>query len=325
MRDRIFLALAALLCAVALAPAAASASPTGSIAGTVTEASGGVPVEGVEVCAWDVVNEGSAGCAHTGSDGSYLLAELPAGEYAIEFWPPEGSPLLFQLYDHKYRLSEADPVSVSEGEAVVGIDAVLETGGEISGTVYSGATGAPLAEIEVCIVKAASGELWGCTETDEAGQYLFESLPPRNYKVAFSLDFSEFFEEELEEEADGFQTQFWDEQATLAAAKVISLGSGQAIAGIDAHLEVTPSAVPAIPDVPSSGGATTTAESPPAEGSPSPLTAQPVISTSVPTPQTPQKQCRKGLVRRKIKGKVRCIKRKKHRPHHRRNFRPASG
>jgi Carboxypeptidase regulatory-like domain len=305
---------ALMLCAVALAPAGAAAAPTGSIAGTVTEAAGGAPVEAVEVCAWDVVDEINAGCTFTDAGGSYVLTELPAGEYKIEFWPPEG-PLLPQLYDHQYSFREADLVSVKDGEAVAGIDAALEVGGEISGTVYSGATGAPLEGIEVCVVKATSGRLSICMETDDDGRYLFAQLPPRDYKIAFSLDFSEFFEEELEEEDDGFQTQFWDDQTTLAAANVIALGSGQAIADIDGHLEATPSVVLAAP---SPGGTTATPDLPPVEGAPSLLTAQPPAGANVPASP---KHCRKGFPRRKIKGKVRCVKRRKHRHHHRRGKR----
>jgi hypothetical protein len=288
----------------------------GTIEGTVTEASGGAPVEEVEVCAWDFVNEGYAGCTYTDFDGSYALKALPAGEYQIEFWPWEGN-LLDQLYDHKYDWSEADVVSVEAGEVVSGIDAELDAGGEISGTVYSAASGDPLEGIYVCSVEAASGELWSCTETDGAGNYVLDRLFPGSYKVVFSLDFNEFFEEEeFEEEDDGFATQFWDNQTTLAAANPIALDPGQATSGVDAHLVssgpvVQPPVIqPPVIQPPAPGGGTTiiVVNMPPATGSSPPVVIQ--------KPAGPAKRCRKGFVRKKVKGRVRCVKRRKHRRHH---------
>jgi hypothetical protein len=280
----------------------------GTIEGTVTEASGGAPVEEVEVCAWDFVNERYAACAYTEFDGGYALQALPSGEYQIEFWPWEGN-LLGQLYDHKYDWSEADVVSVEAGEVVPGIDAELDAGGTISGTVYSAATGTPLKWIYVCSVEAATGELWSCTDTDGEGNYVLDRLFPNSYKVVFSLDFNEFFEEEeFEEEDDGFATQFWNNQTTLAAANPISLSLGQAAAGVDAHLTSSTSVV----QPPTSGGTTIIIinNTPPA-----------VIRSA-----GPHKRCRKGFVRKKVKGKVRCVKRRKHRHHrHRVAARPLAG
>jgi hypothetical protein len=273
----------------------------GTIEGTVTEASGGASVNEVEVCAWDFVNEEYVACTYTEFDGSYALQALPTGEYQIEFWPWEGN-LLGQLWDHKYYWSEADVVSVEAGEVVAGIDAELDAGGAISGTVYSAATGAPLKWIYVCSVEAATDELWSCTETDEEGHYVLDRLFPDTYKVVFSIDFEEWFGEEFGEEDDGFATQFWNNQTTLAAANPIPLALSQSTSGIDAHLA---SSTPVQP--PASGGGTTiiiinNASSPP------------VIKKVA----GPHRRCRRGFVRKKVKGKVRCVRRK-HRHHHRRS------
>jgi Carboxypeptidase regulatory-like domain len=282
----------------------------GTIEGTVTEAAGGAPVTEVEVCAWDFVNERSAGCTETEADGTYALQALPTGEYQIEFWPYEGN-LLTQLYDHKYDWTEADVLSVEAGEVVSGIDAELDAGGTISGTVYSAATGTPLKWIYVCSVEAASGELLNCTETDWGGNYALERHPPGSYKVVFSIDFEEWFEEDLEEEDDGYATQFWDNQTTLASATPISLGLSQAISGIDAHLA---SSTPVVQ--PPAGGGTTTIiiNMPPAINPP------PAVTTET---KKPRKHCRRGFVRKKVKGKVRCVKRRNHR--HRRHAHSSAG
>src|SRR5207253_1385064 len=57
---------------LALLPAPASAA-SGSIAGTVVAAEGNLPVEAVEVCAWEVGAAEPNRCAATQSDGTYAI------------------------------------------------------------------------------------------------------------------------------------------------------------------------------------------------------------------------------------------------------------
>jgi hypothetical protein len=274
--------------------------PFSQITGTVTRSSDGEPVEEVEVCAWELPGEELAACAYTEFDGSYLLDELEPGEYGIEFWPYEsGQNLIGQFYDHRSRWEEADPVVVEEGETVSGIDAVLDPGATISGHVYAAATGGALEEIPVCAIEVVSGELWVCDWTRPDGNYELPFLSSGQYKVVFSIDFEEWYEEEFEEEeSDGFPTEFWNEQSTLAAANAISVATGQNVTGIDAHLG------PPAPQPPSS--------QPPAS------VIVPPITRSVTTlPATAKrKHCRRGFKRKKVKGKVRCVKSKKRRHPH---------
>jgi hypothetical protein len=272
--------------------------PGGEIQGTVR--SGGAALEGVEVCAWGYPNEFFAGCAISNSAGAYALRGLAAAEYEVGFYP-EGN-ILPQYYDHKAHWWEANLVPVGEEEVVTGIDADLEAGAQIAGSVTSNATGAPLGSIYVCAIGASSGELFECTSTDEEGHYVLEKLPGGSYKVVFSIDFEEWYEEEFgEEEDDGYPTQFWNGQTTLAAANVISLVAGQSATGIDARLGPPASQ-------PSGGG------SGPAQVLMPPPVRPPVTTLPIPTPK--HKHCRKGFKRKKAKGKVRCVKRKKHRHRH---------
>lgn len=266
----------------------------GEIQGTVKAATGGAPIGEVEVCAWGYPGELFAGCTQTNSEGKYALAGLAAAEYEIGFYPWEGN-FVNQYYDHEANWWESDLVPVAEGEVVTGIDADLETGATISGTVYSNATGAPLAEIVVCSIEVESGELWNCTQTEGSGRYTLERLAAGSYKVVFSIDFEEWYEEEFgEEEDDGYPTEFWNQQTTLAAANVISLTTGQATSGIDARLGPPASQ----PSLSGSGSA--------------PVLGPPPVRLPVPV----RKRCRKGFRRKKVKGGSRCVRRKKH-PHRR--------
>lgn len=283
-------------------------APFSQITGTVTRSADGQPVEGVEVCAWELTGEEEyVACANTEADGTYVLEELEPGEYGVEFWPYEtGQNLIGEVYDNRERWQEADPVVVGEGETVSGVDAALDPGATISGHVYATASGAALEEIPVCAIKVLTGELWVCDWTRPDGGYELPFLAGGQYKVVFSIDFAEWYEEEFEEEEDdGYPTEFWNEQTSLAAANVIALGTGQTITGIDDRL-----------GSPATGGsATVQVHMPPPE---LPKVA-PV--TTLPAPVARHRHCRKGFKRKKVHGKVRCVRVKKHHRQQRRDAR----
>lgn len=128
-------------------------------------------------------------------------------------------------------------LGIAAEATVSGIDAALELGAKIEGTVFGAASGTPLSSILVCSIIAASGEPWSCSETSLGGAYSLRRLPPGQYKVAFSPELSELFGEEwFEEEDDGFDTQFFDGKTSLATADTLTLASGGLQAGVNAHL-----------------------------------------------------------------------------------------
>jgi hypothetical protein len=261
----------------------------------VTRSSDGEPVEEVEVCAWTADTEELGGCGFSEANGTYSIQGLEPGEFKVEFWPVfSGQNLAYQFYDHRDRWAEADIVSLEAGETATEIDAELDPGATIAGTVTSAASGVPLREIPVCSIDAPTGQLWVCDWTDSSGRYELPFLSKGQYKVAFSLEFREFFGEEVfpGEENDGYPTQFWNNQTSLATANAILLSTGQAASGIDARLGTPPPVV-------------------------TPVTSHPIAHR-----KKPRKHCRKGFVKKKVKGKARCVKRHKHR-HRRQHHRAA--
>lgn len=256
-----------------------------TIAGTVIATEDGLPVEEVEVCAIDIVWNEYANCAWTGPDGTYSLP-LYEGEFKVEFWPgPSGRNLTLQFYDHQDRWNDATVVSLAEGESLTGVDADLAPGATLSGRV-SNTSGQPLEEIRVCSVYAPTGQLWICTWTDPTGDYSMGLHAHGDYKVVFSPDLTEFFPEAWSED-DGFPTEFWDNQTKLAAANVIPLATGQSVGGINAQLG-TPIGPPAI---------------------------TPPVTVNPPAVHHRKRKCRRGFRKKRIKGKVRCVKVRKHRKH----------
>lgn len=257
----------------------------GAIEGTVTAADGGAPVGGVWVCAWRVEGDEVVGfeiCDFTAADGSYSIGGLATGDYRIEFWTGETeADLASQFYDGAYLWDEADAVAVAAEATVSGIDAALEEGAKIEGTVRAAGSGATVPWTVVCALESVSGDPVGCTETSLGGAYALRPLPPGQYKVVFSPDLAALFGEGWwEEEDDGFETQYFDHQTTLAAAETIALAAGGSRGGVDADLS---------------------APAPPPAATPS-LPGPPLIA---PLPRV--RKCPRGMRKKKAGGKVSCV------------------
>lgn len=258
----------------------------GGIEGTIDRAADGAPVEGALACAWTITGEEFGGCAEADSSGEYSLKGMPAGEYEVEFWAEEQG-FLSQFYDHKTNWWEADPVIVSLGATATEIDADLLPAAKVEGTVRRASTGAPLSEVEVCAWSTDS-EWLRCDYPSGDGHYSIVGLPPDVYKVEFWP-----FEEDL-------PIQYWDHKASWEAANVLPLNGGSVATGIDADLGSPPSA-PSVAVPPIAGPA------------PAPTTKPPVHRL----------RCKKGFRKKRVRGKVRCVKRKKHKHRRHAKARPA--
>ena len=261
-----------------------------TIEGRIDAASVGGPVEHGLACAQAPTEEPIA-CARTDLDGTYVLAGLPADEYKVEFLAAANLyNLLNQWYDHKPSPAEADFLTLAAGDARTGIDADLEPGAVIRGTVYSAVNGAPLEGIGVCVLSADADGVRGCELTSHTGSYEIFGLGTSSYRVAFSPEFGGVFGEE----DDGYPTQYYDNTSDLAAASVLSLVAPEVRSGIDAHL---------LPD-----------------HSPRAVLPSAALPAAVVNPQVrskPALRCRPGFHKRKVRGKQRCVKVHRHKRHHR--------
>ncbi len=169
---KLFALLALVVCATMVSAANspdAIALGTGSIAGTITDSVTGLPIAGAKVM---------AGCcgrsATTADDGTYTIANLPAGDYTVKAM--KCGAYVMKTYP--------TPVHVEEGQAVTGIDIALAPlgggggNGSISGTVYDKKTNAPIAGARVtagCCGKYAL--------TAEDGTYTITGLADGSYTV----------------------------------------------------------------------------------------------------------------------------------------------
>lgn len=214
------LALAALFCLAAFAPAAALA---GSISGTVTDATTHEPVEALEVCAYPLSEEGEVWfCEDTDAAGEYTIEELDPDEYTVEFW---GRPLNYvpQYFDDKEAWFEADPVLVGSG-AVTEIDAEMVVGGRVEGNVAAAGSGIPLEEVFICAWTISEEEFGGCTESGANGDYDLKGMPEGAYEIEFWPV------------GRNYQPQWYDHEAHWWEADPVAVFLGEVETGIDADL-----------------------------------------------------------------------------------------
>jgi len=171
---------------------------------------------------------------------------------------------------------------VTAGSTKSGIGATLHPGAQLFGRVTEAGTGAPLQGIRVCLfdyLYSPSPEyLDRCAWTDAAGNYAMRSLRAGSFKVVFSeVGFGPFVS------SGSFDNQWWNGVSSASAATPISFAPPQSVTGIDAQL------VNRFPR-------------------PKP---DPIQVTILPTPKAPPKKCRRGFHKKKVKGKVRCVRTRK--------------
>jgi hypothetical protein len=236
------------LAAVALiggCPSGALAA-NGAISGTVSEASTHKALAGIEVCAFATVAQGAgeeegeqSGCAKTGAAGEYTISELSASSYAVVFGNPFAGTLNYvtQYYKDKASPGEATPVPVTAGATTTEVNADLQEGSEISGTVTSAATGAPVEGALACAATVNGSvvfEVVACALTAAGGGYTIAGLPAGSFDVVF-LD------------GAAYDSQLYDGAKVFAEATAVSLAATEHKLGIDAALQLRTEAPPPIP------------------------------------------------------------------------------
>lgn len=251
----------------------------GLIVGTATDAVSLGPVAGMLVCSF--AREGppvAGGCDHTAANGTYSIVGLPTDEYEVEFLSEDEVNYLDQYWPEGDGWADAELVSVTAGATTSGIDVALKPGVEISGTVREAGTGQSLAGIGVTLLHAGNEQREGWPAvTDSSGHYVFRGRPAGTYVVAFSRPLQWF------ETDDWFSTRFYKDATSFAAATRLVVAPPEILTGIDGEVVY--------------------------EG-PSRERVQVILTPAQPPITSPgqPRRCRKGFRKRRVKGKVRCVK-----------------
>jgi len=219
-------AIAASVLGVALP---AQALGTASISGTVTSSLGGTPIEGVRVQAFSHDGFGGFGVgpvAFTEADGTFVITELVAGEYTLQF-QDDTLAHLSTLLGSAPAFNTAQLVTVADGQALVDIDQVLQRAGTIAGTVTDSLTGAPIEGVEV------RGQYF----TDVAGYTGSDVTGPDGTYELVGLLPGDDWEIVFDGTAISYILEFYDDARFSFAATPVSVVAGQQTAGIDASLD----------------------------------------------------------------------------------------
>ncbi|WBM79389.1 carboxypeptidase regulatory-like domain-containing protein [Cryobacterium breve] len=200
-----------------------------TISGTVTQNIGGTisPASNLYVSA-SSTNEvtGSNSGTWTDADGHYVIQGLAAGSYAIRFSPEAASALIPEYYDNAADQSSAKPVQVGVAATVSDINAELQKGGTISGTLTrnDGGTTAPLQGAYVTAY-SPDHQYLASASTDDAGHYSLSGLRAGSYKLQF----------------DGYSTtalsEWYKDASDFNSATAVVVGDAAIVSGIDASLD----------------------------------------------------------------------------------------
>jgi hypothetical protein len=209
-----------------------SLDENGQIAGVVTAAAHGEPIANVEVCANEAGgSEYQGGCTETNSSGDYTISGLSAAEYKVYFSPygctSSGCTeqnFVAQYFNDKSVYTEATPVPVKANAKTENIDAKLEEGGRIEGTVTKASGGAPVEKVYVCADGVGAAEYSGdCNSTDASGKYVLQTLPTGEYKVTFYG-------------TGNYLTQYYNDKFEYGTAMPVPVTVAKKVENIDAKL-----------------------------------------------------------------------------------------
>ena len=199
MFGRAFVLVLAAACLASPPAQSSSAEASGAISGRVTTADGS-PTTYVVVSAEVLGHNGKwsfiRGTAFDGSDGEYVLEQLPPGTYRVLFtdenalrWTgnPERHAWALQYADASPSEKYARQITLVEGQQVAGVDAVVSPGAEIRGKVTGPDTkGVP--DVHVRVFRRV-GDLWERIllepRTRGNGKYRVRGLSPGRYRLRF--------------------------------------------------------------------------------------------------------------------------------------------
>ena len=261
--------------------------PGGTIAGTVTDAVSTGPVASFPVCAFASTPLGEVGrCWRTDAAGNYAINGLPPEDYQVEFLGEGAFNYLTQYYEDAATSGAATLVKIEgPGDLEASIDAALEAGAEISGTLSEAGSHKPLANMQVALFEPVTAQVLRFVSTDAAGHYAFRGRPAGAYVVGFSPTLFGSMNR------DCYSDQYYKGSSTFAGATPLTVAPPGLLTGIDGEVSKE------------------CAETRP----------QPIQVTLIERPPAPPQRCRKGFHRQWVKGKRRCVKKHRQRKHHHRH------
>lgn len=195
----------------------------GTIAGTVFNADTNEPVHSVYVEAYSSENE-RVTYDYTGSDGTYELDELQPGEVRLKFVNYDGS-YLTEWYEDAVDYASATPITVVLSETISNVDAYIQLGGVITGTIRDADTNQPVPGVFV-EAYSSEDERVAYDYADSNGVYVVEGLEAGDIRLQFADTYNSVY-----------FSEWYDDAETYALATPISIAPNQTIPNIDAAIQ----------------------------------------------------------------------------------------
>jgi hypothetical protein len=209
----------------------------GVVAGAVTDVDSGQPLGDICVEAWrtgESEPQGSAGFDVTTDAGTYEIQGLGSHDYAMQFYDcgDRANPYAEEWYDDRADYFTATPVPATAGARVDGIDAALEIGGHLRGTITEAATGDPLPFTCVSVYTPAGWRVF-FDQVGSDGTYDAGGLQTGDYTVFFENDpFNACGSR------DDLLSEWYRDRPDRASADLVHVTSGQVVTQIDGDLVV---------------------------------------------------------------------------------------
>jgi hypothetical protein len=164
---------------------------TGSIQGTVIDASTNKPIAGAFVRAISSGSPGFNQSAQTSTDGSYQIKNMPAGTFVMCAWVPYqpyfdpclvgGTPLMLTLTNGQQSIGNKIELKQNSGLIAPAL-AALGTG-SIQGTVIDASNNKPIGGAIVTAVGAAPSVFSQSAQTSADGSYQIKNVPAGTFSV----------------------------------------------------------------------------------------------------------------------------------------------
>jgi hypothetical protein len=206
-----------------------NASVSGSVSGTVTDASSGNPLENVEVTIWDASGNW-VGDDWTDVSGNYSVGSLSPGSAFATTWNDLG--YIDELYDDIECVGGCDvtagtPITVIEGADTPNKNFALEEAGSIAGAVRDASDSSAITSGGVSIYDS-DGDWVKDSWLDGSGNYLAGGLPDGTY-YATTYNW------------EGYLDELWDDipcwdGCTVTSGDSIVVAAGADVTGIDFEL-----------------------------------------------------------------------------------------
>jgi hypothetical protein len=177
----------------------------------------------IDIYAEDTLNiaeySGEAIILSDSNSASYEIRQLPTGTYKVSTYT--GDSLVDKYYNDKPDWASADPVSVTMGSTISGINFTLALGGKITGTVTL--PGAAFVYVAVEALNTVTGEFYsgyGFNLSGSSAGYEVAGLPTGTYKVN-SVNLQ------------GYLDEYYNDKPDETSADLVSVTQGSTTPNID--------------------------------------------------------------------------------------------